>query len=189
MKKLLLLVCFLAFTIASNAQTLSYSELQQVFNKWMQGKSKTVETVNLQLKAISPKWKMQFHKPMTTTGGEEKYYFWSIVDAKRDTTVLALYIEEDETTVRYALKYAFHDQAVYNSLLQSLKTAPYYNGNITTDTNNSTGESSILAHPSESLPLSKRIDAILTNYSLNVDARNRLYSIEISSRIIPKTTL
>lgn len=186
LKNLIIIICFNLAVSKVSAQSISYNQLQKVFTAWMNSKGKAVSGITTQLKAISPKWKLLSPKPITD--GETKYYTWVALDTKTDTTAIAVYIEEDATTVKYTLRYTYHSKALYNAMVSSLKASTYYEkGRITTFKDNSKGEFSLNALPDESLPIQQRIDVLLSSHELNVSADNpALYTIDIYSRYIPK---
>lgn len=188
MKKILLLLFTLALCLPQcYAQTLSYSQLHKLLNTWMQGKGKNVRVINMELRALSPKWKISSFIP-TSDDQYTKYYVWTSIDGQKDTSAVALYIEEDESTTKYSLRYAFHSLTNYQSLSQSLKSDHYYS-RINTQTDDSKGELELLALADNSLPMNKRIDFMLSDYDLHSSSEHpRLFTVDINSRYIPKST-
>lgn len=187
MKKILILLVLSVLASSTFAQSLTYNQLQSIFMTWMQSKGANVSILNKKLNTINPKWKIVSYKPMIAQNGEEKYYAWTTLDTKKDTTAIAVYIEEDATTIKYSLKYAFHNNVSYNGLVKGLRASTYYANRITTETDESKGETSLFGHPDESLPIANRIDFLLSDYNLNSDDTHpRLYTVDIFSRYIPK---
>lgn len=186
LKNLIIIICFNLAVSKVSAQSINYSQLQKVFTTWMNSKGKTTTGIATQLKAISPKWKLMSLEPLTD--GDSKYYVWTALDTKTDTSAVAMYIEEDETTVKYSLRYAYHSKVLYNSMVESLKASSYYaKGRITSFTDKSKNEVTLNGFPDETLPIAQRIDLLLSSYELNNSAAHPpLYTVDIYSRYIPK---
>jgi hypothetical protein len=186
MKKLILILCLSMFTHITLAQSLSYEQVKKLFNTWMNAKGKSTDGINSQLKLNNPKWKLQSPQPQVE--GEERSYIWVLVNAHSDTTALVVYIEEDATTVKYSLRYAYRNSVLYNQMASSLKASPYYHsGRITSFKDDSKGQATITATPDETLPIAKRVDAILTDYNTNSSPKDSpLYTIDVFTRYIPK---
>lgn len=185
MKKLIYLTLFIAFINVSNAQSVSYSQLHGIFSTLTTSQTNTIHEITLQLRKISPKWQLITHKPITD--GETKYYYWRAKESGLDSSALAIYIDEDDSTVKYSLRYAFHNKALYDALLHSLNSSSYYpTGSITSFTDNSKGEFTITAMASDTLPMASRIDFTLSDYNSNAGSNPRLFTVDIMTRYIPK---
>jgi hypothetical protein len=151
----------------------------------MQSKGTGYKSITNNLKALSSKWKLKSTTP--TVEGENTYYVWSTANVIGDTTAIAVYIEEDATTTKYSLRYAYHNTALFNSIQQGLKSSPNYQGRITTFTDHSKGTRTVMGHPSEALPMASRFDFISTEYYIDDQANtSRFYSVDLSSRYIQK---
>jgi len=174
-----------AFINTANAQSVSYAQLHQLFKVLMTGEPTTVKTISMQLHAINPKWQLITKEPLYD--GETKYYYWRAKETNSDSTAIAIYIDEDATTLKYTIKYAFHSKALYDSMLRSLTASSYYpSGSVTSFTDNSKGEFTTTALASNSLPMASRIDFILSDYNINAGPNPRLFTVDIFTRYIPK---
>lgn len=158
-----------------------------MFKTWEQVKGNNIQSITTLLHSINPKWKLSSATPSFDSDKETKYWIWTAVTSSKDTSAFALYIDEDESTTKYSLRYAFHSKVGYQSLATALKADPYYLGRVTTQTDNSKGEVSLLALANDDLPMPKRIDFLLSDYNLNSsDDHPRLFTVDINSRYIPK---
>jgi hypothetical protein len=186
LKHLIIIICFTTAVCNAEAQSINYNQLQRLFTIWMNSKGKSTTTLTTQLKSISPKWKL-----LNTTAqvdGATKYYAWSALDATSDSTIIAVYIDEDNESTKYTLRYAHHSKGLYNTMGTALRASSYYaKGRITTFRDNSKNEFTLNGFPDETLPMPQRIDILLSSYELNVSAAHpALYTVDIYSRYIPK---
>ena len=173
MKKLLLLFCLTISISLTYAQGITYNQLQHIYKNWVQSKATNVKAISAQLHLISPKWKIMSEQPITE--GTTNYYAWTTLDTKTDTTVIALYVEQDGDNIKYSLRYAFHSKLLYNSIMQSLKTSIDYKSSITSATDNSKGEYDVTGNGNGIRPYFE-----LSDYNLNSSAEHtRLYTVDI----------
>lgn len=185
-KHLVIIICFTFAVSNAEAQMVNYDQLQKLFYTWTSNKGKSASIVTAQLKAINSKWKL-----MNTTAhieGATKYYAWSAIGSKSDTSIIAVYIDDDDESTKYTLRYAHHSKALYNTMVTALKDSPYYaKGRITTFSDKSKNEFTLNGLPDEALPIAQRIDILLSSYELNNNAAHPpLYTVDIYSRYIPK---
>lgn len=184
MKKFLLVLCLQAFISSSNAQSINYNQLQNLYKTWVKGKGVNLNVISNTLKAINQKWKLSSSEPIIDD--YVKSYVWKAIGIKADTSAITFSIEEDDKTVKYSLQYVFQSKALYNSILQSLNASEYYKkGHFSSTTDRAKGEYTILSLPEEVGPLSTRIDFLLTKYNINYPD-SQFYSVDIFSRYIAK---
>lgn len=185
MKKILFLVCLITYISSTKAQSITYGQMQNLYQEWTISHGKNYNVISKKLKAINPKWKLKDEPEINNDG---IWVSWFAIDAKNDSTVIALFTEEDEDTIKYGFRYGFYDRALFNSTLTNLKASPYYkNGKISYSTDNSKGTYSVLALPNENLPMASRTDFLLVEYDRNLkDKSSQLYTVDIWSRYIPK---
>ncbi|MFA6246250.1 MAG: hypothetical protein WC615_04875 [Mucilaginibacter sp.] len=184
MRKLILIIALMFKMINIQAQTLTYSQLQKLFTIWMSNKGSSITQVSTHLKSISAKWKLESKTP--TVDGEVKYFVWKAMEGKSDTTLFAVLIEEDETTVKFTVKHAFHNKTWFNVLHKSLNASAYYKGNVVSFNDKSRGQITYTGRPPETGPKSERIDCILSDYNSNEGTNPRLFTFDLKSRYIDK---
>jgi hypothetical protein len=183
MKRLLTLTMVLLVTHSVKAQSLSFNQLNNIYNLWKQSKGTGIKSISSQLSIVSPKWKLKFIKPIIED--DSKCYLWTYLDAKQDTTAIALYVEEDNETLKYSLKYVFHKKETFNLIKSNLQQSGY-KGQITISTDNSKGETSITALDADDVPLPSRIDYFLVDYNLHQNSPTFTYTVDLTSRFIKK---
>lgn len=174
---------FILLSGYSYAQNLSYGQVVDLFNTWKERKDISTLPILNKLHDNNPQWQYSSRGHSEDT----RYYVWKLVDKRSDTTALALYIEEDATTVKYSLRYAFFDRATFLSMQTAVVgSGKYKDGRLTYLNDQTTHKFTTTGRGDDSLPMNQRTDLILTDFASYNDDRPRLFTLDISSRYIKK---
>ncbi|MET3981147.1 hypothetical protein ABIB62_003776 [Mucilaginibacter sp. UYP25] len=180
MKRILLSMLLILSIATANAQTINYTQLQQLFKSWKNSKGKNLITIDSKLKIISPKWKLQSKTPKVD--GYVKSIVWQALEGKSDTSLFIISIEEDEESYKYSISYLFHNKVWFNNLHKGIISSTYYKGNVVSFSDKTTGETTYTGKPEEVGPLSSRTDCILSDFSKN----EGVFTFDLKSRYINK---
>lgn len=181
LKRYFLITALIFCCCSSNAQSLSYNQLLQLYHSWMTIKASTFKPISKQLLLIDNQWKLQSTNP--SIDGDTKSYFWQRLQTKLDTQMFVTYLQKDADTVKYSVKYLFYNKSLFKDIIATLKVNKKYK--ISNFTDEAKGEYNVTAFDDIS-PMASRIDVFLTEYTLRDDdgKLSKCYSVELESRYL-----
>lgn len=176
MKKIYLLAIFQFTFFLSYSQTLTYNQVLNLYDTWVKAKGLDYKTVNTHIKAVSPKWILESVKP--TIEEDTKYFKWSSPILNNDTLLVATYIEEDDETVKFDIRYVFFSKLQFQTFENSMRATET---TVTSFKNNKKQETEYFSQgPTRSI--------LLREFPVeDANPEKFAYTLDIFSRYIPKS--
>lgn len=114
------LIILLQFAFTCNyAQSINFNQAVKLYSTWMETKGQDHGPISSQLKMIDPKWAIEPVKPIIEE--HSKYFLWESPLANKEKQQFAVYLEEDEKTVKYSLTYAFFSKSQFDIFEKAIR--------------------------------------------------------------------
>ena len=119
--KTISLIIFLQFAFTCNyAQSINFNQAVKLYGIWMETKGQDHEPISSQLKLIDPKWTIEPVKPIIEE--HSKYFLWESLSTNKEKQQFAVYLVEDEKTVKYSLTYVFFSRSQFDIFAEAIRT-------------------------------------------------------------------
>lgn len=161
MKTTVLFILLQSISICCFAQSLSYTQVVNAYNTWVDIKGKDYKPLSSELKLVSSKWKLASTTP--TIEDDTRYFSWNAEVSSKDEAAIAAYLEEDSESVKYSIRYVFTSATTFQEIKNVLLAL---NSKVNQTTYNSKDPEFLTTDDSRTIVLKKNSDD--GNYTFDI---------------------